>query len=169
MADSKATETTVAPPAQQLSQPQNSGTSAKKKKKRAKQKAKKATAQAAPSDSATASTSAAASTSQFAHFKREASAAVDNVRLLEQNVQQLQDEKTRLQHQLKAPQADFLLGVKTNKLKADDEMRRIFGSKVVDAEARSAQAGGLVGGSRRVRRYSPCRLPAGKTVGRLTT
>ena len=71
-------------------------------------------------------------------------------------LQRLQLEKSKLrnlQHQMKAPQADFLLGVKTNKLKADDEMRRIFGSKVVDAEARSAQAGGLVGGSRRVRRY----------------
>ena len=47
-----------------------------------------------------------------------------------------------------------LLGVNPSKLKADDEMRRIFGSKVVDAEARSDQAGGMVGGSRRVRRYS---------------
>ena len=47
-----------------------------------------------------------------------------------------------------------LLGVNPSKLKADDEIRRIFGSKVVDAEARNDQAGGMVGGSRRVRRYS---------------
>ena len=47
-----------------------------------------------------------------------------------------------------------LLGVNPAKLKADDEMRRIFGSKVVDAEARNDQAGGMVGGSRRVRRCS---------------
>ena len=44
-----------------------------------------------------------------------------------------------------------LLGVNPSKLKADDEMRRIFGSKVVDAEARNDQAGG---GSRKERRYS---------------
>lgn len=50
-----------------------------------------------------------------------------------------------------------LLGVKANKLKADDEMRRIFGSRVVDAEARGTQAAGMAGGSRRVRRYCPTR------------
>lgn len=47
-----------------------------------------------------------------------------------------------------------LLGVNPSKLKADDEMRRIFGSKVVDAGARNDQAGGMVGGNRRVRRYT---------------
>lgn len=45
-----------------------------------------------------------------------------------------------------------LLGVNPAKLKADDEMRRLFGSKVVDAEARNDHAGGMVGASRRVRR-----------------
>lgn len=54
----------------------------------------------------------------------------------------------------RSKEAGLLLGVKVSKLRADDEMRRIFGSRVVDAEARSAQAGGLVGGSRRVRRYN---------------
>ena len=46
-----------------------------------------------------------------------------------------------------------LLGVNPSKLKADDEMRKIFGSKVVDAEARNDQAGGMVGENRRIRRY----------------
>ena len=46
-----------------------------------------------------------------------------------------------------------LLGVNPAKLRADDEMRRIFGSKVVDAARNEQNAGGMVGGSRRVRRY----------------
>lgn len=57
------------------------------------------------------------------------------------------------------PKADepVLLGVIPAKLKADDEMRRIFGSRVVDAEARNGQPNvleGVVGANRRVRRYS---------------
>ena len=57
------------------------------------------------------------------------------------------------------PKADepVLLGVIPAKLKADDEMRRIFGSRVVDAEARNDQPNilqGVVGANRRIRRYS---------------
>ena len=77
---------------------------------------------------------------------------ITGLRQLQQKTEQDVNRASQELAALKAERAGPLLGVKANKLKADDEMRRIFGSRVVDAEARSTQAGGMVGGSRRVRR-----------------
>lgn len=147
-ADDGEAEQTVAPESETPEeQPkQESKSSAAKKKKKAKQKQKKVI------------TSTAAATSANKAVKQQpATQAEDDIDqlLASLNIPQTIPSAASISSRSSAkPMNDgtALLGVNPAKLKADDEMRRIFGSKVVDAEARNESAGGMVGASRRVRR-----------------
>ena len=127
-------------------------TNSAKKKKKAKQKQKKqsnAAAQSAP-------TAGVKQSSQSQHRPNQAEEDIDQL-LASLKISQpaAPEASTSGRITTKSKTDDpTLLGVNPAKLRADDEMRRIFGSKVVDAEARNDQAGGMVGGSRRVRRCS---------------
>ena len=144
----------AAEPATSVQAPQaDSKTSAAQKKKKAKQKQKKSNAQA------TSSTSSAPG-QQGKKQQQPASLAEDDIDQLLASL--------NITQAAAAPEASTsgrsdvaskstsnglaLLGVNPAKLRADDEMRRIFGSKVVDAARNEQNAGGMVGGSRRVRR-----------------
>lgn len=124
-------------------------TSSAKKKKKAKQKQKRASgsviASNGPSATAKQTTLSAALQADEDIDKLLASLNITQAALSEASTSGRTADKSR-------PDEPNLLGVNPSKLKADDEMRRIFGSRVVDAEARNDQAGGFVGGSRRVRR-----------------
>lgn len=118
-----------------------------KKKKKAKQKSKKANA----------STAAPKSAKSGVKQQQPASQPEDDIDQLLASLNIAQpsapEASTSGRSTAKACiEGPALLGVNPAKLKADDEMRRIFGSKVVDAEAKNDQAGGMVGASRRVRR-----------------
>ena len=125
---------------------QDSKSSAAKKKKKAKQKQKKVTA-----------STAAATPANKAVKQQPATQAEDDIDqlLASLNITQTVHSAASTSGRSSATpikEGSALLGVNPAKLKADDEMRRIFGSKVVDAEARNESAGGMVGASRRVRR-----------------
>ncbi|DBA78426.1 hypothetical protein WJX79_008278 [Trebouxia sp. C0005] len=147
-ADDGETEQTVAPESETPEeQPkQDSKSSAAKKKKKAKQKQKKVIA-----------STAAATSANKAVKQQPATQAEDNIDqlLASLNIPQTVHSAASTSGRSSAKPSNegtALLGVNPAKLKADDEMRRIFGSKVVDAEARNESAGGMVGASRRVRR-----------------
>lgn len=139
-------------------------TSSGKKKKKRKQKQKKASGAA----SNTGPSVAAKQTSKAQPVAPHADEDIDQL-LASLNITQaaVPEASTSGRTTIKArPEEPVLLGVNPSKLKADDEMRRIFGSRVVDAEAKNDQAGGMVGGSRRVRRYkSHCSLAYCNTAG----
>lgn len=144
---SETEQTSAAESAMPVQQPkvESKATSAKKKKK-AKQKQKKADSTAAPG-----------ALKPGGKQHQTASRPEDDIDqlLASLNITQTAAPEASTSGRSTVPAkgtATVLLGVNPAKLKADDEMRRIFGSRVVDAEARSEQAGGMVGGSRRVRR-----------------
>ncbi len=133
-------------PEEQPKQDSKSSAGKKKKRKKAKQKQKKVIA----------STAAAVSANKAVKQQPATQAEDDIDQLLASlNIPQTVHSAASTSGRSSAKpinEGTALLGVNPAKLKADDEMRRIFGSKVVDAEARSESAGGMVGASRRVRR-----------------
>ena len=126
-------------------------TSAAKKKKKARQKQKKVLG------SVVATAGSSATAKQPSKAKLQADEDIDQL-LASLNITQtaVPEASTsgRTTSNAKAD-APVLLGVNPSKLKADDEMRKIFGSKVVDAEAKAKQQalpGGFADASRSVRR-----------------
>ncbi|KAL3162159.1 hypothetical protein ABBQ32_009867 [Trebouxia sp. C0010 RCD-2024] len=150
--DASEPDDTIAPDGAPAIQPQaGPKTTSARKKRKAKQKQKKA------SNSVSASAGSTATAKQTSKATPQADEDIDQL-LASLNITQTAPSEASISGRRTSktkPDEPVLLGVNPSKLKADDEMRKIFGSKVVDAEAKSKQQalpGGFADASRSVRR-----------------